>query len=203
MLITRAAPTIVLTLACAIGLAACSGGSDKPTPTSAASPKQTTTPTVMTPQPTVKPTANGYNGPASVPVAARARTDAGRIAFAKHYIDEVNRTNQTPTPGVLEKLSLPTCKTCKRQIQTVLLLKRKNEHFIGDTYQVRRIEFPIHTNHNLVEAFCYGPTGKHVSKDGKIVEVFPEEKNFNIVFTMKWAGFWKVSLLQDAQVETP
>lgn len=186
----RATSTIALTLACAIGLAACSGGSAKPSPTSAMPPKQTTTPTAKTPTATATTTA--YKGPASVPIAARARTDAGRIAFAKHYIDQINETGKNPQVGVLEPLALPTCKTCANFAAAVKSLEKSGRRYTGNSFISRSSLFPVSSDRDVVEIVVDSPKLRVLNEEGTVYKSYPGDKRAGLVFYMTWSSRWMI-----------
>lgn len=192
---TRATPTIALTLACATGLVACSGESDKPAPaststTSASPTQQSTTPTTTTATP--KTTTNGYKGPVSVPVAARARTDAGRIAFAKHYIDQINETGKNPKVGVLEPLALPSCKTCANFASTVKSLETSGRKYKGNSFTAISSLFPKPTDRDIVEIIVDSPRLQVLNKKGIVYKVYPGDKRAGLVFYLGWFSKWIV-----------
>ena len=130
------APLVAASAACGL-MVGCGGGSPEATSsppssttTSAASP--TTSKTTSTSATPTSPTSNAtYAGAPGVPEAAKHKTDAGAIAFARHYTDQINVVSQRPAAGVLEPLAQATCKTCRAQQKSIGKLISAKQRYTG------------------------------------------------------------------------
>src|SRR4051794_11026217 len=94
------------------------------TPSSAMTTPSTTRPR---PRPTVTP---------AVPAAARRHSAAGAEAFARFYLELVNRAWSEPNPDLLRPYVLPTCKTCANQIAAATELRRRGLKYAGPSVQL-------------------------------------------------------------------
>lgn len=63
---------------------------------------------------------------ARIPKAARAHTPAGAEAFARFYLDQVNKAWMAPDPDLIRPYALETCKTCANYVATAEWLGTKH-----------------------------------------------------------------------------
>ena len=182
-----------------IGLAACSSSPStrSNTTSSTTASSSATTPSPTTSTPAVSSTSNAtYDGPAGVPVAARAHTDAGRIAFARYYVQQINETGKHPKVGVLEPLALPTCKSCSAFADSVKQLEQKGNQYTTDTFVVQRSE-PLAQDPSVTELVCSQNQIHEVDQGGRVVNTTAAIKRFGLVFYLSWANSWRVSEIQN------
>src|SRR3954453_18268511 len=69
--------------------------------------------------------------PTAVPTGINAPTPEGAADFVKFFYGEVSRAYVERDPDSIRALVLPSCKTCKRYIDTITELRDKNERFEG------------------------------------------------------------------------
>ncbi|GAB3580288.1 DUF6318 family protein [Calidifontibacter terrae] len=132
-----------------------------------------------------------------MPEPAKFKTDAGAIAFAKYYLETVNKVGQSPKVGVLEALALPSCKTCANQQGSVKDWAANKERVSGPQFQVvsaHRVEGRAGT---VVNVICKQPLTYIVSGDGASASPEPVAGPFGEVFDLAWttAG-WRVQTLK-------
>lgn len=184
----------VLAALTATALAGCSG-TPKPAPSTTPSSKPSTSSTTTT-TPVPATSSDGYNGPASVPVAARAHTDAGRIAFAKHYVNQINETGKNPRTGILEPLALPSCKTCANYSSTVTSLQRSRNKYTGDSFQTLRVTFPQLGDRDVIELVCRGLNIVQIDAKNNVVKTYSGVEQGGLVFYLNWQYGWKISKIK-------
>ena len=99
-------------LAGSLGVAGCGGGPSPdtaPTP-SASAPTASTTPATPTASPT--PSASASPTAPTLPASARARSKAGAVAFARHYVQLINYAGASGDTVPLQGNSLTSCVKC-------------------------------------------------------------------------------------------
>ena len=114
---TRYAAVVALVLLAIWGVAGCTGNGNP-----AASPTTTTgvggtAGASATASGAATASATGTVGtaapyPSDVPPEARVNSDAGAIAFTRHFFAQVNKAYTTPQSGLISPLSAPSCKSC-------------------------------------------------------------------------------------------
>lgn len=186
--------TALLAALTAITVTGCSGD-PKPAPSTTTS-SQPSTPSTSTTTSVPATSSDGYNGPASVPVAARAHTDAGRIAFAKHYVNQINETGKNPRTGILEPLALPTCKTCRNYSSTVSSLQRSQNKYTGDSFQILKVGFPQPGDRDVIELVCRGLRIDQVDTGKNTVKTYSGIERGGLVFYLDWQDGWKISKIK-------
>lgn len=124
----RGSPTWVLLAAAALVVAGCSGGDDPPPPTkSGPVTSQTTTATTST------------AAPNDIPVAARAHTPAGAVAFVRYFIEQSNEAWTQPEAGLLPRLSDRDCIACKALEDTAVELVARHQRYVGDPVTIQSL----------------------------------------------------------------
>ncbi|HET7477372.1 MAG TPA: DUF6318 family protein [Dermatophilaceae bacterium] len=137
-LFLRSRALTVVTLTALTALVGCSGGDPEgaPTPTGTSRPPVTSSSVPTTPPtPTATTTAVDPNYPA----AARKNTSKGAEAFVRYYFENINVSWRTANPVVLERLSLPECKTCINYIDTAKGYAKNGQHQRGDIFETTGI----------------------------------------------------------------
>lgn len=198
------APILALALAGGV-LTGCSGGSSEPgssspSSTSTTATSSTTSTAATTTTTTQSSTSNAtYAGAPGVPEEAKFKTDAGAIAFAKYYLETVNKVGKEPKVGVLEPLALPSCKTCKAQQLTVADdLKKSGRHVAGDQFTiVSAHRITGYQTEMVVNVICTQPKIEVVDASGAIVESYPaEDSRSGMVFNLRWQDGWRAATIK-------
>ncbi|GAA3668085.1 hypothetical protein FB459_1395 [Yimella lutea] len=196
------APLVAASAVCGL-MVGCGGGSPaakssppSSTTTSAASP--TTSKTTSTSATPTSQTSNAtYAGAPGVPEAAKHKTDAGAIAFAKHYLETVNKVGQKPNAGVLEPLATPSCKTCKNQQRTVNKLIAEKATFSGPQFVIgdaAKLPGP----QTVVGVVVGQPATQIVNGTGTVLHESEDEGRAQAVLELRWASGWRVAELKHA-----
>jgi hypothetical protein len=122
-------------------LGACSGSDPGPgatTPRVPSTTAVTATTTMSAPPATTKPTPTATVDPviAKIPAAARPLTNSGSLAFARFFIDSLNKGATTANPAVLDGLYAPTCGTCAAMHDSLQALKKKDQRHAAPSIKV-------------------------------------------------------------------
>ncbi|WP_137123117.1 DUF6318 family protein [Segeticoccus rhizosphaerae] len=80
----------------------------------------------------------GEAGAPGVPKAARQHTSKGAEAFARHYIDVINRTGQHPSLQPLHRLAQSGCKSCASFESGVKYMVKHHEHQTGPVFRINK-----------------------------------------------------------------
>jgi Family of unknown function (DUF6318) len=118
-------------VAVALAVGGCSSGAQgAPEPDVGPPPPATSsTPSVSpssTGQATLDPAAR-----ARIPKAARAHTPQGAEAFARFYLEQVNKAWMAPDPELIRPYALESCKTCANYVSTAESLKSEGLRYEG------------------------------------------------------------------------
>ena len=70
-------------------------------------------------EPASSPSPTESNSAAAEPKAWEVRSEAGAVAFAKHWIDVFNEAGQSGHTSDLERLSAPQCKSCSNYVDMI------------------------------------------------------------------------------------
>lgn len=187
--------------AASIAVAGCSGGSSAgessttPTSTSSSSSQSSTSSTTTSSAAPSSQSSNAtYAGAPGVPEAAKHKTDAGAIAFARFFTNELNRLGKTPRVGVLSKLSLPTCKSCAAHEETIRSVASDSQHFDGDQFVIKRgFVNPDGTVSVVVDV----PRVSIVDKNNAVIETFDAGPSRARVHKLSWTSSgWRVAEIQ-------
>ncbi|MFC7487216.1 DUF6318 family protein [Knoellia sp. CPCC 206453] len=177
----------------ALALAGCSDKdepSTTPTPTASspsASPSGSGSPS-SSPTTSPSPSTN-----ASVPTAARARTEAGAVAFLNFFVAEVNRGQTAPGTVDLFSISDKACIACKK-LQTSL------QDYVDNGWLVKQAPVQIHepalanaaTSERVIINFTYEQLPVDYYKDGSSQGKLDAAKTKNAA-AIRWiSGAWQM-----------
>ena len=201
----RRSSVSVLTAACLGGLlVGCGGGNSASGKSSSTTRSHTPSTTSSAPSTTssapTSATASSnatYAGAPGVPDEAKYKTDAGAIAFAKHYLKTVNKVGQEPKVGVLEPLALPSCKTCAAQQKTTADDVTKRHRTTGDQFKIISAHRVAAEGSVQINVLCTQPAITVIDEKGKAVEtVDPRTKPFGMVFELSWVDGWRAKTIR-------
>jgi hypothetical protein len=179
----RVSPTRVVLTAAVLVVAACSGGDDHPPPPPKSSPvtSQTTTTTSTA-------------APNDIPVAARAHTAAGAVAFVRYFIDRVNYAWTAPEVGVISRLGEPGCLSCKSMEATAHDLNLKGHRYRTDPVTATQIR-PVSSapkGQQYVVAEMHQHRTDIIDAQGQIIST-DADKRFTTTIALVWrGGSWRV-----------
>src|SRR4051794_7263972 len=145
------------------------------TPSSAMTTPSTTRPR---PRPTVTP---------AVPAAARRHSAAGAEAFARFYLEQVNRAWATANPELIRPYAAKTCKTCANQIRTAVDLRRSGQRYANAAGALgASIVTPESTRGRVVVELPYDQLAVDVlDRAGRVVQHMPAIRSQSQV-TVTW-----------------
>lgn len=196
------APLVAASAACGL-MVGCGGGSPEAkssppssTTTSAASP--TTSKTTSTSATPTSQTSNAtYAGAPGVPEAAKHKTDAGAIAFARHYMQLVSDLGQRPRTGVLEPLASSSCGTCKNQAEAIRTLQARGQHYDGPQSTSLNGEIKTSASGRIVEVRVNQPALRLVDASGATVKETAPRGNYSMYCHLLWVqdGGWRLERL--------
>ncbi|WP_446666657.1 DUF6318 family protein [Flexivirga sp. B27] len=148
-----------------------------------------------------KPTSSSKGtaaGAPGVPEAARQHTNAGSVAFVRHYVATINEAGLHPRRDPLKNVSESGCKTCAEWTEALNILVKNNEHYDGSLFEkpkaVKVVQITPKEYHLF---FGMKQTNANVrSKSGKIT--FPGDPYVNkVVFELDWtSNGWRTSEVQ-------
>lgn len=201
------------TLLAVLAAAGCSGGSSGGGSSSTAShrtnpgtssgepaPPQTSTSssaTATSPSSSATPSSSGTAaGAPGVPDAARQHTEAGAVAFARHYWDTVNKTAVEPKVDVLEKLATDSCKTCRNFAETVRSNVQDGQKFSGPEGKILESEWRANAVWMKIEPMDVDLID---ADTGAVVKHYPKDPVYIWVIDLRWtAAGWRVNSMQVA-----
>jgi hypothetical protein len=79
---------------------------------------------------------------AALPSAAAGATPQAAAEFAKFFYAQVEEGFKTKNPGLVSSISLPSCKTCANYVNSLTVLRDKNERLEGGHFLVKFAESP-------------------------------------------------------------
>ena len=172
-------------LVAVLGLLAsgCSGGGAKPTTL----PSLSATPPVTA-------------SPATVPIAARAQTPVGAVAFVHFFYDQVNAAFSTADPGLLFGLSDPACGTCKNYAQAAQQFRTDGQRIRGTSVRILTAEAPpLDRGFIAVDVFFDAPARAVVDMTGRVVKGLPAEPRYHrTVYVERVSAGWILRAVKDA-----
>jgi hypothetical protein len=116
-------------VAAALVVGGCSSGAQgAPGPDAATQPSTTSSAVSSTPSTSESATLDAV-ALARIPKAARAHTPQGAEAFARFYLEQVNKAWMAPDPELIRPYALESCKTCANFVETTIWLRDEQLHY--------------------------------------------------------------------------
>ena len=161
--------------------------------TSSPIPTATTTSTAPSPTATVDPVI------AKIPAAARPRTQDGAEAFARFYMEQVNRAFTGPDPTALASLAGLDCKTCSAFLAGAKELKAKGHRHKGVSITVDGSPSNSYTPTSaIVQVFVTQHSVPVIDRSGKKVAQTKAGQGIFLA-TLTFDTHWVIQRLQVAQ----
>lgn len=203
--VRRRTAALVLTSAVSLlGGAACSsapmGDADPATgavlPAGPASAASSATPSPSTTTRTVAAVA----GPAPLPAMARARTRKGAEAFVRHFLAEYNRAVTTPVAGLLDPLSISSCKSCVGFAEDIHELIEDQERYAVAPLRVDGVTCVACGSRQgktwFVYAWIFSNAVEIFDRRGDVVQAM-ESSSDVLAFDVQWhEGTWKAARIR-------
>jgi hypothetical protein len=123
-------------VAVALAVGGCSSGAQgAPEPDVGPPPPATSSTPSVSPSSTGQATLDAA-ARARIPKAARAHTPQGAEAFARFYLEQVNKAWMAPDPELIRPYALESCKTCANFVETTTWLRDEQLHYDGPPTEV-------------------------------------------------------------------
>jgi hypothetical protein len=105
-----------------------------------------------------------------IPRAARAHTAQGAEAFARFYLEQVNKAWMAPDPEQIRPYALASCKTCANYVGTVEWLVAGSLHYDGPPMQLGASVVAPESRHDhaFIELGCNQSQRTILRPDGAI-----------------------------------
>lgn len=162
----------------AIVLAGCSSGPgpDVGAPASSTPSASGVSPSPSVSSPTVPPTLDAF-ALERVPKAARAHTPQGAEAFARFYLEQVNRAWVDADPEQIRPYALASCKTCAGLVEEAERLEASGLHYREQPIQVgESVPLPSAKASRAVIQIVSGQLDSHIVRgDGTVDEHVPAQ----------------------------
>jgi hypothetical protein len=167
---------------------------------SGASPSRSAAP----PPPTASPTPSATLDDAArarVPQAARAHTAKGAEAFARFYLEQVNKAWMTPDPELIRPYALESCKTCANYVHTAEWLKAQRLMFDGVPARLGpSAALPGSVKDAvLIQVSQLQRPAKILRTDGSVERALTKEGSLLDVRLLWHSGGWAVGSIQGEQ----
>jgi hypothetical protein len=193
----RRMPWAAFVVAGAVALGGCTGQSEPdPSPSAGSASATSSASPPVTPSPSPSVTASGPE----IPPSAREQTEAGAIAYAKFFFDQVNVAWTEPRAGLIESLSDPACKFCA-------FTEQKAMELVGSKLRYRKAPIEMLS----VEAVVGAPQGQQylvasleqkrvdvVNASGVVVDSDERLVSESYV-VLKWADGWMLREVEEAE----
>lgn len=144
------------------------------------------TPTPTKPSPS--PSATG------IPAAAKVKSEAGAIAFARFYFDQVNRAWTAPDPGLIVPLGEPGCSTCAEFEKTARQLKSARNRYAADPVTCGSLLAVggAPKDHQLLHASVAQHKVNVINQSGAVVTT-DQAKDLELIVELIWkADEWRI-----------
>jgi len=139
----------------------------------------------------------------AVPASAQAETPQGAAAFARFFYEQVALGFQTQNPDLVRQISLPSCESCNRYVQSITSVREQDLRVEGGDFTILFAEAPsaetggrarVDVAWNFAEVKYYDATGALVNTGPAVAGV---EETMQLV---RREGSWVVeSLVQVGQ----
>lgn len=203
---TRYAAVVALVLLAIWGIAGCTGNGNP-----AASPTTTTgvggtAGASATASGAATASATGTVGtaapyPSDVPPEARVNSDAGAIAFTRHFFAQVNKAYTTPQSGLISPLSTPSCKSCSGYESRAIELERAKQRYDRTTLiEVEIVVVPqTQPGVTLIDYVFRQADARLIDMGGQELSRFTAKTGI-FVMHAKWTGTdWRAAEIQIRQ----
>jgi hypothetical protein len=184
-----------------VGLAAgCSGAQGASAPDAGSSPAGGSPSPRVSSSPTASATWDDA-ARARIPKAARAHTPQGAEAFARFYLEQVNKAWMVPDPELIRPYAQPGCKTCSNFTKTAEWLRREQLRYSGPPGTLKAsIWLPESTrDHVLVRVVHIQEARDILRVDGSVKEKLkrmPGESELDVAWS---DSLWHISTVKGVE----
>lgn len=185
----------------ALGACSSSGAAETPGTSSAPPTAASTTTSAKPPTTTSTPSPTSSEDPvnAKIPKAARAHTQEGAEAFARFYMEQVNKGFTEADPSSLEGLGAPSCETCSSFFESTKDLKARGHHHKGLSISVDGALANSYTPKKaIVQLFVTQHSVPVVDRRGKEVDHTKAGEGIFLA-TLSFGNRWVIERIQVAR----
>ena len=130
--------------------------------------------------------------PPTMPPQARKDSEAGAIAFAKHYIDVFNYASNTGDVKELQRLSDPRCEGCTSYIRLFKGTYQSGGYYRGSDWTIRRIEVRVEGKYSMILAKMSAPAGTFKSSSKDTVHASRAENTVLALLPVRSSDRWRL-----------
>ena len=136
---------------------------------------------------------------ARIPKAARAHTAKGAEAFARFYLEQVNKAWMVPDPELIRPFALESCKTCANIVDTASWLEDNRLRYDGDAQDVGpSVVLPESTKDSVLVEVSTNQLARHIlSDDGETAESINFAHSVSQVELRRTRDGWFVSEIKE------
>jgi hypothetical protein len=136
-----------------------------------------------------------------IPKAARAHTPQGAEAFARFYLEQVNKAWMAPDPELIRPYALESCKTCANLVGSAEWLRDHNSRYdVAPTLLGASVVLPESTrDHMLVRVVQAQQASRILDANGDVQRSFPGVRGESEVALNWQSGSWMVQYVKDVR----
>jgi hypothetical protein len=136
---------------------------------------------------------------ARIPKAARAHTPQGAEAFARFYLEQVNKAWMVPDPELIRPYALESCKTCANFVGSAEWLRDHQSRYDAEPTSVgASVVLPESTENQVkVRVLQAQEASRILNSDGAVVERFPHVSGQSEVALAWRTSSWRVQYVKD------
>jgi hypothetical protein len=188
-------------VAVALAVGGCSSGAQgAPEPDVGPPPPATSSTPSVSPSSTGQATLDAA-ARARIPKAARAHTPQGAEAFARFYLEQVNKAWMAPDPELIRPYALESCKTCANLVDSAEWLRDHTSRYdVEPTLIGASVVLPESTrNQALVRVVQAQQASRILNADGSVQKSFPRIQGESEV-ALDWrSASWMVEYIKDVR----
>jgi hypothetical protein len=143
------------------------------------------------------PSASAKPAPPVMPKAAKAKTRAGAIAFARLFMATLNYAGGNGETQPLRRLFIGECTRCEAIADGIEQTYRQGGYFLGGEWSPTRFKlYSIQNDVAVLDAFVTYEAQTWVKKSGAKPIRYGQSRNNLKAFNLRWqGGAWHVSAL--------
>ncbi len=134
-----------------------------------------------------------------MPAAAKVKSKAGAIAFARHYLEQVSAAWTTPDASLIRDLGADPCEACAFFVKTAVDLQAKGQRYSSTVLRVGKVDSTeIAGNRAIVNLELTQLRSSVVDSSGKVV-LTDSAKELKRRVQLGWkAGRWAVEEVSES-----
>jgi len=140
--------------------------------------------------------------PSDVPPEARVNSDAGAIAFTRHFFAQVNKAYTTPQSGLISPLSTPNCKSCASNEATSANLAKDGRRYDGPAIELQEVSIhpePAGPDRALLMVTARQLPAKIIDRSGSVDSTLDAKLGLLVVQLQYDKNAWKCDSIKVTQ----